>query len=161
MSFDLRLRPYDPVHAQTVAGWPQSPKELWNWTARRDHPLEGSVLTQWHTESDVEPWLLCHDEAVIAYGEIWYEDDGSAAELGRLIVDPDCRDKGVGRRLVRELSRIVTNRGIDEKWLRVDPENQQAIACYKAAGFSLVDETTNEELNQGQRFAFAWMVTSF
>jgi len=42
--------------------------------------------------------------------------------------------------------------------LRVRPDNEQAIRCYAGAGFVAVPADEQPTRNDGQRFAYHWMV---
>jgi len=141
--------------ADSVAAWVVTPEEARRWAGVTTWPVPVEVFAAWHAEPGVVPFLLVEDEQPVAYGELW--DDGPDAELGRLLVDPGQRGRGVGRQLVEALVAEAHRRGFDEIWLRVLPENEQARRCYTAAGFvraSLAEETA---FNTNQPREFVWM----
>jgi predicted GNAT family N-acyltransferase len=47
----------------------------------------------------VQPFGLYRDGRLVAYGELWTDDDAAETELARLIVDPGERGQGLGRHL--------------------------------------------------------------
>jgi ribosomal protein S18 acetylase RimI-like enzyme len=52
-------------------------------------------------------------------------------ELG---VDPDARNRGVGRSLVAALADVARDRGCYGMWVLTDDENPAALRAYAAAG---------------------------
>jgi ribosomal protein S18 acetylase RimI-like enzyme len=115
------------------------------------------VFGRWHADPDVRPYTFCHEEKPIGYGELWVDDPEQEVELARIIVSPDQRGRGVGRRLVRELLERAALTGLPDAFVRVVPENRAAIGCYRGAGFSPVSEPEREEFNRGQPFDYVWM----
>ena len=99
----------------------------------------------------MRPYLFVVDGSVVAYGEIWEDEDEDEAELARLIVDPAHRGRGVGRELVRALVGEARRLGWSDVWLRVDPDNEPALRAYAAAGF--VRTTAAEEATFNVRSA--------
>jgi len=96
----------------------------------------------------------------VAYGELWLDDEEGEVELARLLVAPEHRGQGLGRVLVRELvaHARTTHPELPDVILRVRPENAQAIRAYVAAGFVDVPAGEQATWNEGQRFAYHWMV---
>lgn len=60
---------------------------------------------------------------------------GGWAELGSIIIAPEARGKGLGRRLVTSLLQWATANGAANAFLQVDVENQPAISLYRSLGF--------------------------
>ena len=56
-------------------------------------------------------------------------------ELARILVDPALRRRGIGRRLTALLGERARAAGFVDVWLRVVPDNEPALAAYRAAGF--------------------------
>ena len=75
---------------------------------------------------------------VVAFGQL-YERDGRI-HLARLVVIPDMRGHGVGRRLIEML--MTAGQAMfpgDEYSLFVFRENKPAYECYKSLGFEITD----------------------
>ena len=133
--------------ADAIAGWATSEAEARAWCGRAEPAFD-----EWHADPDVRPYVLTRDGEPVAYGEIWVEEDG--VELGRLIVRPSDRGRGIGRRLVEEL---VARAPAGVVYLRVLPDNAPALACYRGAGFARVAAAEEERFNRGQSHAYAWL----
>jgi ribosomal protein S18 acetylase RimI-like enzyme len=72
-------------------------------------------------------------------------------------VDPAQRRKGLGRALAVALVDRARKGGLTDIFLRVDPRNRVAIACYAGAGFEPCRPEEEAEFNAGQRAAYRWM----
>lgn len=64
--------------------------------------------------------------------------DHHAAELTYLAVAADCRQAGIGKRLVEAFTAAMHNAGVTAYELSVDDDNAAAIAFYERLGFRLV-----------------------
>jgi len=115
------------------------------------------VFGRWHADPDVRPYIICDGEAPIGYGEVWVDEPEQEVELARIIVSPDQRRRGVGRRLVLLLLDRAAQAGLPDAFVRVVPENGAAIGCYRGAGFSPVSEPEHVEFNRGQPVDYVWM----
>jgi ribosomal protein S18 acetylase RimI-like enzyme len=151
------LTAFTDGHAQTVLAWVRSREELEAWASRTDFPLEPSVFAQWHADPDVHPYVFEESGELRAYGEVWEDAEEGEAELGRIIVAPEARGRGVGRRFAGMLAEEAVRRGFDEVWLRVLPTNAPALACYRAAGFGRASPEEEERWNHGQPRTYVWM----
>lgn len=155
---DWQLLTPTATHAELVAGWSRSAEEADRWASRAEHPFPASALITWWEDTDVQPWLLVDPDGVpVAYGEVWDDEDEAEVELARLIVDPDRRRRGVGRRLVDELVALARNTGRAACFLRVAPGNLAALALYRSAGFRDVAAALAAEWNQHQPVAYVWL----
>jgi ribosomal protein S18 acetylase RimI-like enzyme len=61
---------------------------------------------------------------------------GRAAWLEDMIVHPDWRDRGIGRKLLEEALRRAREAGCLRVTLLTDPSNEEAMRFYSRAGFS-------------------------
>src|SRR5690242_6693745 len=143
----LRLRPFDPAAAPTVAGWATTEPETRMWCGRDAAPPE--VVAGWADEPGVTPFGLYHDERLVGYGETWVDDDEAEVELARLVIDPTERAHGLGRRLVTELVAVAL-RHHPTVFMRVHPDNAPALRCYAAVDFVPVDPALAAEWNKPQ-----------
>jgi ribosomal protein S18 acetylase RimI-like enzyme len=152
------LKPFEYAHAATVLGWVATPEELFHWSARADFPLRDQrVFEQWHGDPDVRAFLDFAGDVLQAYGELWFDEQDGAVELGRLIVAPAVRKQGIGSALVTQLVAVAREADYAEAWVRVFPTNDAALACYASAGFVAAHPARQAELNAAQRFEFVWM----
>ncbi|GAA2999544.1 GNAT family N-acetyltransferase [Streptosporangium longisporum] len=157
----MDLRPFTEAHAATVAGWPTSAREVEMWCARTDFPLSPRIVTGWRLDQDVRSHLLFDgpsDEGdPLGYGELWLDTEEDEVELARLIVAPGARGRGVGRELVRALTVLARDTGLADVFMRVHPDNDRALRCYRGAGFLPVDPALAATWNAPQPVDYVWL----
>jgi ribosomal-protein-alanine N-acetyltransferase len=156
------LQPFDPGRAALVASWAVGDEVVRAWCAVEGDAVPADVVMSWSEADDVEAYLFRASDGgpLVAYGELWLDDEEGEVELARLLVAPEHRGRGLGRILVRELvahARSI-HRELPDVILRVRPESAQAIRAYVAAGFVDVPADEQATWNEGQRFAYHWMV---
>jgi ribosomal-protein-alanine N-acetyltransferase len=160
----MPLEPFDPARAELVASWAVGEEVVRAWCAVDSDSVPADVVAGWSLAEDVEAHLFTTtvDGAteLVAYGELWLDEEEGEVELARLLVAPTRRGQGVGRELVRALVEQArrTHPELPDAILRVRPENEQAIRAYAAAGFVAVPADEQTTWNQGQRFEYHWMV---
>lgn len=141
------LLEFRDAHAREVAGWPSSTEEVRRWAGSgAGFPVGASVFRLWHADPDVRQYVLCDGDALVGYGEVWIDE----VELGRIIVRPASRVRGVGKRFVVLLLERAALSGFPDAFVRVVPDNHIAIGCYRSAAFSPVPEPLREQYNRGQ-----------
>jgi ribosomal protein S18 acetylase RimI-like enzyme len=154
----MDLLPFAAAHAVTVAGWPTSSAEVVMWCGRQEFPVPAQTVTDWQREDDVQAHVLLDDDGrLVAYGELWCDAEENEVELARIIVAPDARGKGVGRVLVRELLVRAREAGFADVLIRVHPDNERALRCYRGAGFVPVDAGLAEAWNVPQPVDYHWL----
>ncbi|RMF85278.1 MAG: N-acetyltransferase [Planctomycetota bacterium] len=130
---------FRPRDAATLASWVGSAQEAF-WLAPRSRPpLTADVIASWGQPGGDR--LTLRDpvnRALLAYGEV---NPLSLARgsywLGHLLVDPQCRGRGLGRELTRALlQRAFEHHGARRVTLVVFRDNVAAIACYANAGMN-------------------------
>ncbi|WP_151769666.1 GNAT family N-acetyltransferase [Streptomyces abyssomicinicus] len=151
------LLPFDPAHSAAVAGWPASATEAVLWCGAREFPVPARTVDTWRQDDDVHAFGLYDEGRLLAYGEVWHDTEEDEAELARLIVDPGARGRGVGRELVRALAERAGDAGFEDVFLRVHPDNERAIRCYRGAGFTPVDPGLARDWNAAQPVAYVWL----
>ncbi len=152
------LLDFRDAHAPEIVRWATSFEEVRRWAgSETGWPVDVSVFGRWHADPDVKPYVLCDGETLIGYGEVWVDEAEREVELGRIIVSPASRSRGVGKRFVLLLPERASLSGFPDAFVRVVPDNYVAIACYRSAGFSLVPESVHELYNRGQPVDYVWM----
>jgi [ribosomal protein S18]-alanine N-acetyltransferase len=157
----MRLLPFEADRAALVASWAVGDDVVRAWCAVEADRVPAEVVAGWSEADDVEAYLFSDDRgAPIAYGELWLDDEEGEVELARLLVAPEHRGRGVGRALTRALTSRAreAHPELPSVFLRVRPENEQAIRAYAAAGYVDVPADEQASWNEGQRFAYHWML---
>ena len=150
----MELRPYEDGDAAVVAGWAGTPEDCWRWCSRRS--VTAADVAGWAAQPDVRAYGLVDGGELVAYGELWVDDHESEVELARLVVAPDRRGRGVGRRLVGALVGEAL-RHHPAVFMRVHPDNAAALRSYTGAGFVPVEPAQAAEWNEGQPTAYVWL----
>ncbi len=87
----------------------------------------------------------------MGFGQYWLTAPG-AAHLGRIIVSPQARGRGLGRVLMQLLgAEALRSPGVQRLTLRVYRDNLAAVALYRDLGFQPVDDASTLELLFMQR----------
>lgn len=142
------LRPVQPPHYATVASWPESAEATQRWAGPGvPFPLPPERFAQ-VLELAVRPgWVLLDEQDVcVGFGQYWMTDTGTA-HLGRIIVSPLARGRGLGRLLMQALgAQALREDGTQQLTLRVYRDNTAAVALYRNLGFELVEAFSTPEL---------------
>jgi ribosomal protein S18 acetylase RimI-like enzyme len=158
----MRLISFQPVHAAEVLRWITSLEEARQWGGPGiPWPLEVSLFSAWHADPEIQSYVLCEEDTLIGYGEVWVDSEEKEVELARLLVKPDRRGQGVGKELLNQLLEQAAPSGYPTAFLRVFPNNHIALACYQRAGFSLVSPAEQQQYNQGQPIEYVWLQHDF
>ena len=154
----MQLQPFTVAAAAQISAWATSRDEVFKWCSRTEAPAPAAIIVAWSEPADVASYVLVDDDgALVAYGELWIDDDEHEVELARLIVAPWLRGRGIGRRFVTMLTEEA-RRHHRFVALRVHPDNEPAQRCYAAAGFERATASEEGEWNRGQPVGFVWMV---
>ena len=152
----LRLQPFPAELAHVVSGWAPTQEEVLLWCSHPAAPVPARQINAWASDDWVQPFALYRDEQLVAYGELWVDDDEAEVEIARLIVDPAKRNRGLGRQLTSGLADLARSR-YPRVFLRVHPGNLAAQRCYAAAGFEPVDPAQAVEWNARQPVNYVWL----
>ncbi len=121
------------------------------------HPMEPDEVLTWWADDWVVPWVLEVGGEACGYGELWVDDEEDEVELARLIVPEALRGRGLGGLLTRLLTAEAATTGMSTTMLRTTPDNEVAIACYLANGFTRLSPEEEAVWNEGQRREWVWM----
>jgi ribosomal protein S18 acetylase RimI-like enzyme len=152
----LQLRSFPAELAGVVSGWGRTDEEVLMWCGARAAPVPAEQISAWARVDGVEQFGLYQDQRLVAFGELWVDDDEAEVELARLIVDPGLRGQGLGRHLAAELGRLARLRH-PRVFLRVHPGNTAALRSYAAAGFEPVGPDQAAAWNVGQPTEYVWL----
>jgi ribosomal protein S18 acetylase RimI-like enzyme len=152
----VRLRPFPADSAGVVSGWARTREEATMWCGYPAAPVPAGQISAWAREDGVQPFGLYRDGRLVAYGELWTDDDAAETELARLIVDPGERGQGLGRHLVTELAALARARH-PRVFLRVHPDNAAARRCYAGTGFEPVTPHLAAQWNAPQPVEYVWL----
>ncbi len=151
----MRITEFDPCEADRVLSWAQTPTELDSWASLAEAP-SAAIFQQWLEGPDSHGRLLINEHP-IAYGELWVSEEEDEVEIGHLIVSPACRNTGIGREFVRLLVEESRRFSISSAWVRVVPDNEAALRCYAAAGFSAASADQQARFNSIQPRSYTWL----
>ena len=120
-----RLGPGDePLVLAGAALFDSAPTEAWT---KRFLTSEGHHLLV-AVDDDLQPI------GFVTGVETTHPDKGTEMFLYELDVDPEHRNRGVGRALVAALAKLARERGCYGMWVLTDADNAPALAAYRAAG---------------------------
>lgn len=153
-----QLEKFRPEHAREILSWPTSQQEAFYWASLSGYDaFDTSVFSSWHADSDVFAYVLTRNNLLCACGELWLEPSENSVEIARLIVAPDFRRQGVAKALIQELTTVAKDKGFVKSWLRVFPENKNAVSCYLACGFHYASDDETNAFNALQARSYVWL----
>ena len=149
----FQLRPFDKLFAATVAGWGGDDAELFWLAPRTIPPLTARKVVGWTKPTD-RPLLLFRDNEQLpsGYGEL-NPLHGSMTNLwvGHVVVAPELRGSGLGRRFAGLLAReAFRDPRVERLIMVVFPDNTRALRCYQANGFRVTAEERHRFRAGGQ-----------
>lgn len=123
-----RIRPFRPADTDAVVALWEACGLVRPWNdPRRDIARKSTVQP--------ELFLVATDrEAVVAAGMAGF--DGHRGWVNYLAVAPDRQGSGLGRRLMGEFERLLTDLGCPKLNLQVRAGNEQVIAFYESLGYA-------------------------
>ena len=144
-NMNMKLRPYKAEDSQIICGWVKDEKTLFQWSADRigKFPLQGNELNENYAErkagEDFFPLTAIDEmENVIGHLFVLIPDVNvkTTVRFGFVIVSPEVRGKGYGRKLL-ELAIEYAKKELkaNRVTLGVFANNPKAQACYEAVGF--------------------------
>ncbi|AWT14513.1 N-acetyltransferase [Stenotrophomonas maltophilia] len=142
-----------PSHYASIAGWLDSAAATQRWAGPGvPFPLPPERFAQVLELAARPGWaLLAEQGQCLGFGQYWMTDAGTA-HLGRIIVSPLARGRGLGRLLMQALSaQAMCEAGAQCLTLRVYRDNAAAVSLYRDLGFQQVDASSTPELLFMQR----------
>jgi ribosomal protein S18 acetylase RimI-like enzyme len=154
---DITLGDFQEEHAETILDWVQSAEDARGWAEVPFLLVSPDVLETWHAEPGIVPCVAWLDGRLCAYGQVWEDPVEREAEVGRVIVAPDLRSRGVGRSFARLLAIEATRRGFGLVLARTTRPNRAGFACLRAAGFVRMDRADEVAMNADQSEDYVWL----
>ena len=102
-----------------------------------DEKLRPDAVERFTSDPGHHLLLAIDADAVVGFVsgvEMTHPDKGTEMFLYELGVDPESRNRGVGRSLVAALADVARDRGCYGMWVLTDDENPAALRAYAAAG---------------------------
>lgn len=125
---------------QGVMAWVHTPEQLRLWGGPKlSWPPDAARLWQEMEAEKFPPFVLVEDGNLLAgFGQIMKREPG-AAHLGRIILSPERRGRGLGRVLVENLVAKGSELYHPQRFtLNVYRDNLPAVATYQAIGFKVI-----------------------
>ena len=157
----MEFRDYKKEDANEIIKWIKNKKEMFLWSADiyNKFPLEAEDINSFYDKSKEKsffcPMTLTNNNRIIGHLILRNpSEDNKVIRLGFIIVDPDLRGKGYGKKLINYAIEFAKNK-LDAKEINlgVFENNINAYYCYKSVGFVEVNnekeifKIDNEEWN--------------
>ena len=147
-AMDYVLQPVQPSQFAVVAGWLDSPEATLRWAGPGvPFPLPAEAFAAALALPSRPGWTLQDaDGTCLGFGQYWQTTLGST-HLGRIIVSPQARGRGLGRVLMTALcAEAVRRTAAMQLTLKVYRDNQAAVALYCDLGFVASEDASTPEL---------------
>ena len=132
------LRSRTPSDCESVVGWIPDKQALYLFSGPRlTWPLTADQLSAMEG-ADFSPWILVKNDTVEPLGHFDLTLDGETARIGRVLIAPEQRGRGLAHVLVDLAIYQAKSLGASELRLNVIAGNEPAIRAYARAGFSEV-----------------------
>ena len=123
-----------------LMGWFSNEQELKEWSGPNfRYPFDSLSFTEDLRMDQLNSFVLVSNQSeLLAFGQ-YYQRLGKC-HLGRLIVNPSLRGKGIASELMKQLCELGSNElKVKEYSLFVLAHNKKAIAAYEKFGFEFAD----------------------
>ncbi|RKR30166.1 GNAT family N-acetyltransferase [Arthrobacter oryzae] len=135
----MLLRPTSAADINVFLGWVHDEEAMVMWTGPTfSWPLTRFQLELYLTNSLRQYWTGIDGTtgAVLGHGTLLFDDEARVCRLGSIIVDPDRRGEGLGRKLVELLrAKAFGTPTVTELTLGVIAQNNPARSLYESLGF--------------------------
>ena len=149
----LRLRPYKPCDAKTIAGWIKDEISFRKWCSDRfeSFPITAEDINRKYInyngdcmeEDNFYPMTAFDETGIVGHLILRFIDaEKKTIRFGFVIVDDNRRGKGYGKALLRRLAQLTLERGGGRlEWSCLD-WNQPSIDFYRSLGARPMEEWT-------------------
>jgi ribosomal protein S18 acetylase RimI-like enzyme len=136
-----------PADYDAIASWIPDAAACLRWAGPRlRFPFSAAELPALLTVAGGESYCLFDGTETCGFGQHWVLTPG-AVHLGRIILSPSTRGKGLGRVLCRQLAtKAVQSTGAHTVTLRVYRDNAAALALYASLGFTPVESDSDGDV---------------
>ena len=142
------LHPVQPPHYAAIGAWLDSAGATRRWAGPGvPYPLAPDTFAQALQLQQRPGWVLLDaQEHRVGFGHCWSTSPGTL-HLGRIIVAPQARGRGVGRVLMQALmAQALHSAEVEWLTLRVYRDNVAAVTLYHDLGFQPMEDTSTPEL---------------
>ena len=132
----LRLRPYNINDADTILSWSKDEKAFYKWSAGvlGEYPISKE---QFSFVNNLMAFTAIDDDKIVGFFTMRRPSESfDELRFGFVIVDPEKRGKGYGKRMLQLGIKYAKEIfGANKISLGVFENNESAYHCYKAVGF--------------------------
>lgn len=139
---EYTLQPATPENLKVVLTWVTTPEllKLWGGPALTFPPQSDRIWHEIGATGKNTFSLIGPKGKVLGFGQALFREP-STVHLGRIIVSPTIRGKGLGRLLCQQLIQIGSVRCQPSEFtLSVYKNNTPALSLYKSLGFAVLSE---------------------
>lgn len=154
---EFSLMNFQSGYAEAIFSWIADASEASAWASLDKIPRDPAIFERWHADPDVQAWVLLQDGEPVGYGEVWDSFEVDAVELARILIAPAHRGRGLARILIDKLCKTFPAAESRTVFMRVRPNNVQAIRCYEGAHFRRVPSEQETLYNVDQAINYIWM----
>lgn len=124
-----------------VASWIRSHHDCEFWAGHAlTYPLQLDTLSN-DIGLSPETSFCFLENGIQAFGQL-IDKGNSRVHLAKIIVNPESRSTGIGKKLVMALINKARDKSFSVIGLNVNPENYVAISMYKKLGFQFAERPT-------------------
>ncbi|WP_386079112.1 GNAT family N-acetyltransferase [Vreelandella sp. F11] len=142
------LRTPEQIDYQTIAAWVTDQKSCARWAGPLvPFPFAAEKLPKLLAVKGGSSYCLSDSSnSCIGFGQFWAGKEG-AVHIGRIIIAPEARGKGVGRLLCEQLiAKARQSTGSSTVTLRVYRDNHAAHSLYSSLGFFAIESESTSDL---------------
>lgn len=140
----LTLSPFTSAHFSVLADWFQTHPQVVQWGGSLvSYPLNDKHFLSMLEDTQSTPpkrlcWMVLQNGISVGHAQLAFEWNDGNARLGRVVIAPSERGKGLARPMVNMLiEQAFAMPGIERLELNVYTFNVGAIHIYKSLGFTL------------------------